>query len=349
MSTPTLLSPATRREFLQRLTLLGSSLALLPCKATAATVLPPGIQLSLGQWVFHRSFRGEPGVEKLDPIDFPTMAGELGFTGVDYSGQLWATRADDPKFQSELRRRAADAGVQNVVILVDAEGALGASNTAERQKAIARHTRWLDIAAALGCAGIRVNPQSDSKLDADEQAKLLADGVSQLTERAAHRGLDVMLENHGEGLSCNGPWIARVVRLVNDARCGTLPDFGNFHRNRARNEWHDRYAGVAAMLPFAKMLCAKSHAFDAEGNEIYTDYERMLRMALDGGFRGFIEVEYEGAHKPGIEPPRRAEPFPIFPPRDGALATKQLIERTFAKLARDRDPTDASKVLSHLR
>ncbi len=339
MSNPTLRSSSTRREFLQRLALLGPGLALLPRRAKAATPLPPGIQLSLGQWVFHRAFRGDAGVEPRDALEFPLMAGELGFTAVDYSGQLWAPRAGDPKFQAELRRRAADAGVQNVLILVDREGVLGAPDAADRQQAIDRHTRWCDIAAAIGCSGIRANPQSDPARPAGEQAKLLADGVSRLTEAAARRGLDVLLENHGEGLSCNGQWIARVVRAVNHPRCGTLPDFGNFRRNRARNDWHDRYEGVAAMLPFAKMLCAKSNAFDADGNEAYTDYERMLRMALDAGFRGFIEVEYEGAPRPGSEPPRRGAPVPALPPEEGALATKRLLERSFARLAPESGAT----------
>ncbi len=336
MSNPAPISSTGRRAFLRRLTVIGSGLALLPRSAPAAPTLPTGIKLSLGQWVFHREFRGDAGAEKCDPVEFPGMAGELGFTGVDYSGQLWASRADDPKFLAELRRRAADAGVQNVLILVDREGVLGASKAAARQQAVQKHTRWLDIAAALGCSGIRVNPQSEATLAADEQARLLADGVSRLMIAAANRGLDVLLENHGEGLSCSGPWIAGVVAAVNHPRCGTLPDFGNFHLNRARNEWHDRYAGVSAMLPSAKVLCAKSHAFDANGDEIYTDYERMLRMALDLGFRGYIEVEYEGAHKPGIEPPRRAQPGATLSPAEGALATKRLIERTLAKLVAER-------------
>lgn len=332
MTSPSRLSRATRRQFMQRLAVLGSSVALLSPRARAATPLPAGLKLCLGQWVFHRAFRGEEGVEPMDPVTFPTIAGELGFSGVDYSGQLWATKAGDPKFQAELRRRAADAGVKNVLILIDREGTLGAPAAADRQRAIDQHTRWLDIAAALGCSGIRANPESDRTLSADEQTKLLVDGTRRLTEAAASRGLDLVLENHGEGLSCNGHWIARVVRAVNHPRCGTLPDFGNFHLNRSRNEWHDRYEGTAAMLPFAKVLCAKSHAFDATGDELYTDYERMLRMALDAGYTGFIEVEYEGAHKPGIEPPRRGVPGPILAPREGALATKRLIEKTLTKL-----------------
>ena len=58
-------------------------------------------------------------------------------------------------------------------------------------------------------------------------------------------------------------------------RCGTLPDFGNFQI--ANGEWYDRYQGVKELMPFAKAVSAKSNDFDAEGNEVHTDYRRMMR------------------------------------------------------------------------
>ena len=49
-------------------------------------------------------------------------------------------------------------------------------------------------------------------------------------------------------------------------------------------------------MPFAKAVSAKSHDFDADGNEIHTDYKKMLGIVLDSGYRGWIGVEYEGTN-----------------------------------------------------
>ena len=80
-------------------------------------------------------------------------------------------------------------------------------------------------------------------------------------------------------------------------------------------------------LPYAKCVCAKAHDFDANGDECYTDYARMLRLVNDSGYRGWIEVEYEGpGGSPRTPPPAR----PAIPPlgeREGALATKRLLQK----------------------
>jgi len=116
--------------------------------------------------------------------------------------------------------------------------------------------------------------------------------------------MNVIVENHG-GLSSNGEWLAGVMKLVNRPNCGTLPDFGNFHD-------YDRYRGVEELMPFAKGVSAKSHEFDDAGNEVRTDYDRMLRLVLAAGYRGWVGIEYEGT---------------ALPEADGIRATKKLLER----------------------
>ena len=71
------------------------------------------------------------------------------------------------------------------------------------------------------------------------------------------------------------------------------------------------------MMPFAKVVCAKSKEFDASGNEVNVDYERMMKIVLDSGYKGSIGIEFEGH---GVDP------------LEGILATKRLIERVVAKV-----------------
>ncbi len=316
-----------RRQFLMQSTIATASLAM-PANLTAASVAAaPRYHLSLGQWTFNREFRGVEGVAKRDVLEFPTIAGELGFEGVDYSGILLGDHHANPKSLSELNRRGVDAGVRNVLILIDLYDALGAKEPAIRKANVEKYRPWLEAAATLGCIGVRVNPIAEERLPAEEQAKLLADGLTQLLTFSSPLKLDVMLENHGEGLRTDGAWLASVAKLVGDSHCGTLPDFGNFQKDRATGEFHDRYSGVAAMLPYAKAICAKSHDFDVNGDECYADYGKLLTQVADSGFKGWIEVEYEGpGHSPGTPEPIR-KPAMTLSETDGCQATVKLLRK----------------------
>ena len=315
-----------RRHFLQNTAALAASAWTLS-SARASTTLDSRYRLALGQWTFNRAFRGAEGVTRRDSLEFPTMAGELGFEGVDYSGILLGDHHANPKSLAELNRRAVDAGVKNVLILVDLQDALGAKDAAARQANVKKYQPWLEAAATLGCIGVRVNPISDDSLPADEQSKLLADGIVQLLKFSIPLKLDVLIENHGEGLRTDGAWLASVAKQVADPHCGTLPDFGNFQKNRATGEYHDRYVGVAAMLPFAKCICAKSLDFDANGDECYADYGRLLRQVADSGYRGWIEVEYEGPGRTPGSPVTERKPAEQLSETDGCVATVRLLQK----------------------
>jgi sugar phosphate isomerase/epimerase len=90
------------------------------------------------------------------------------------------------------------------------------------------------------------------------------------------------------------------MKAVAMDNCGTLPDFGNFCITRKPEssecaEMYDIYKGVEELMPYAKAVSAKSHNFDANGNETEIDYVKMLQIVKDHGYTGFIGVEYEGS------------------------------------------------------
>ena len=198
--------------------------------------------------------------------------------------------------------------MQNLLIMCDGLGKLGDPDAKARTQAIENHFPWAEAAKRLGCHSIRVNASSAGSFA--EQQKLAADGLSRLAEYAGQFDLNVIVENHG-GLSSNGSWLAGVMQQVNLPNCGTLPDFGNFHD-------YDRYQGVEELLPFARGVSAKSHDFDAAGNETKTDYMRMLKLVLAAGYHGHVGVEYE---------------VKALSESEGIQATKALLERVRDELA----------------
>jgi sugar phosphate isomerase/epimerase len=274
----------------------------------AASAAPPAgkplFRISLAEWSLHRALLSG----KLDNLDFPKAAKQqFGIEAVEYVNQFFKDKAKDATYLAELAKRATDEGVTNVLIMCDGLGNLGDPDAAARTKAIENHFPWVEAAKRLGCHSIRVNAASKGSFE--EQQKLAADGLSRLAEYARQMEMAVIVENHG-GLSSNGEWLAGVMQLVGKPNCGTLPDFGNFHD-------YDRYRGVEELMPFAKGVSAKSHEFDEAGNEVRTDYMRMVRLVVGAGYHGWIGIEYEGT---GLSEP------------EGILATKKLLERVRAEM-----------------
>ena len=100
------------------------------------------------------------------------------------------------------------------------------------------------------------------------------------------------------------------MKTVDHPRIGTLPDFGNFKIDD--DDIYDRYIGVRELMPFAKAVSAKSHEFDQNGNEMHTDYYRMMKIVLDSGYSGYVGIEYEGSNHSESE---------------GIMLTKKLLEK----------------------
>lgn len=247
---------------------------------------PVPFKISLAQWSLHRTLFAK----QLDPLDFPKATKAFGIEAVEYVNSFYKDKATDTKYLDTLRQRCTDEGVQSLLIMCDGEGALGDPDEKKRKQAVSNHHKWIDAAARLGCHSIRVNAQSSGSYE--EQARLAADGLRSLCEYGDKAGIHVIVENHG-GLSSNGKWLSEVLRAVNHPRCGSLPDFGNFRINK--DEVYDRYQGVDELMPFAKGVSAKSHDFDAKGNEIHTDYRKMLEIVVvKHGYQGHIGIEYEG-------------------------------------------------------
>ncbi|MFS4455150.1 sugar phosphate isomerase/epimerase family protein [Maribacter sp. 2304DJ31-5] len=267
----------------------------------SAAISKPFFELSLAQWSIHKMIR-EEGV---DPYTFAEKAKNWGFTGLEYVSQLYNPELSDADYSEEamaafIDKSNAEAkkhGMKNVLIMIDGQGNLAVSDEKERNETVEKHKKWVDAAAAMGCHAIRVNLNGSS--NPEEWKANSVDGLTKLATYAKEKNINVLVENHG-GLSSNGELHAAVMKMVNMDNCGTLPDFGNFCIARKSGSWdcetqYDKYKGVKELMPYAKAVSAKSHDFDAAGNETEIDYVKMLQMVKDTGYTGFIGVEYEGS------------------------------------------------------
>ncbi len=270
-------------------------------------------RLSLAQWSLHKMlFEGE-----LDNLQFAAKAKELGFEGVEYVNQFFKDKANDLVYLDKMKAAANVVGIQSLLIMVDGEGYLGDLDSIKRNEAIENHKKWVDAAQYLGCHSIRVNAHGEGT--AKEVSKAAIDALTKLSIYAVSHNINVLVENHG-GYSSNGEWLANVMEEVGLSNCGTLPDFGNFCLKRENGEmWgapcieeYDRYKGIAELMPYAKALSAKSYNFSADGIEVNIDFGRIISIAREAGYSGFVGVEYEGETLQEIE---------------GIIATMDLLKR----------------------
>jgi hydroxypyruvate isomerase len=271
-------------------------------------------KISLAEWSLHHAlFAGE-----LDNLEFPSVAANtFDIHAVEYVNQFFKDKAKNARYLSELKTRAEDAGVTNVLIMCDGEGELASMNSNVRRQGVENHFKWIDAARFLGCSAVRVNCFGEGS--AEDMAKASTDSLRKLCEYALPLNINVTVENHG-GFSSNGMWLSNIISNVGMDNCGTLPDFGNFCiRHEKPGVWetpcleeYDRYKGVTELMPLAKGVSAKASNFDGQGNCIETDYYKMLAIVKQAGYSGHVGIEYSGGN---------------LSEEEGIRATKKLLEK----------------------
>lgn len=328
-----------RKDFLNRVTLaavggtalVSSPIGLLGCSPQSNRNM--FFKISLAQWSLHKTYFGNAlqqgweffgnalqnnpedllqGTE--DPLYFAQYTRrQFDIDAIEYVNTFYFDKAENQQYLNELKNIADNEGVRSVLIMCDAEGALGAVDESERKQAVENHYKWVNMAKFLGCHSIRVNANSQGSYD--EQMERSADGLRQLSEYAADEDINILVENHG-GLSSNGRWLADTISMVNMPNCGTLPDFGNFRISE--NELYDPYQGTEELMEHAIGVSAKTNVFDEDGNEANLDYYRLMEIVKNAGYRGYVGIEYEGNDL--------SEP-------EGITATKELLLKVGRELS----------------
>ena len=303
-----------RRKFITRSLTVGAGLAFANPAFGSITSSPfatQSLEISLAQWSLHRKlFAGD-----MDHLDFARMSQGFGCVGLEYVNAFFKDKATDVSYLKEMNRRAEDHQQKNILIMIDGEGGLAEKNAKKRLVNIENHYKWVEAAQVLGCHAIRVNLSGGvDRLDAQKAG---IDSLNRLAEFAKPFDVSILVENHG-GFSSDGSWLSNVMQNVSRENIGTLPDFGNFCIERKEQECisaYDRYQGMSELMPFAKALSAKSHAFDEQGNETQSDFFKMIQIAKENQYSGYVGIEFEGT---------------IDSEEEGIIKTKNLLDKAIA-------------------
>jgi hypothetical protein len=294
-------------------------------------------RLALSTWSLHEQLgprrltkRDDKGVKQPHQIPHPQTMTLLEFLAqvrpkVDVDQvELCAFHVPsrEPGYVAELKDALKRNELSVISMPIDA-GNISVENPGWREDDLAEIEEWMDFAADLGAKYVRSN--ASSYVARDEPLAPLdvtIDSYRRLADRAAARGMQMTIENHG-GLTTDPEVIVRIVEAVGPAKLKVCLDTGGFPPVAGRQgspepptdlDPEPLYKDLARIAPYTGIVHAKTVWFDAAGRHLAFDAHHTLRIARDAGFAGPVSIEYGG----GVDE------------WTNALRTKRIIEEVFA-------------------
>lgn len=288
----------TRRTALEvgTATLIGATTPLAFSAGTSAD----SIRIGLSQYSLRQLIRNG----SLTAMEYPAFAKDkFGITDVDvWEGGLPAEQQNSEKWLKSLRKRAADGG-SNIFLWMTSPVDCTKKSAADRKKVAESFHRPVDNATALGCKFVRIFVRAPD-IERADSVQACAETIAPIAEYAKKNKVTLAIEPAASRLTREGSFLAELMKAMDHPHCRLMPDFGKLDG--------DIYAGNEAMMPWTVVVSAKSHNFDANGNEEKFDYERLIGTVRKSGFRGIVAIEYEGSR---------------LGPVEGVLATQRLLQR----------------------
>lgn len=288
------------------------------------------------------SFGPEIMQGKFNILDFPKfIRDKFQVKGAEYWSIPFMGNENDDTFLKTLKEKSIDSNTDNLLILVDninlqtmkSGPSLASSIKKEREESINFHKKWIDVAKKIDCHSIRVNLHSNES----DESKILdnaSESISQLIEYSKNDKINIVIENHG-GITADADWLVSLIENINSKYVGSLPDFGSLNfcirrgdldfenLNKTCANQYDKYEGVTKLMPYAKGVSAKSMQFDANGEEVSTNFSRMIKIISESNYKGYLTIEYEGAMMEMMG--NTNEKF--LSPNEGILATQNLLKK----------------------
>jgi sugar phosphate isomerase/epimerase len=305
------MTPISRRDFVKSTAAAALAATAVPALMHAASPTganrenpfhragKPRLMLSLAAYSFRESFptmRGKPnakapqGNAALDMFKFVDYCVEHGCDGAELTSYFFPDESDD--FMLKLRRHAFLRGMPISGTAIGNN--FSQPKGAQRDEQIAYTKKWIDKAALLGTSHIRVfagvAPKDFPRADAD---KMVIAGFEEVADYAGKRGIFLGLENHDS--IRNADTLLPMVKAVKSPWVGINLDSGNFHTA-------DPYKDFAECVPYAVNVQVKAELDNPAGGKMPADFKRLVQILRDGGYQGWVALEYESADPAGAIP-----------------------------------------------
>lgn len=220
---------------------------------------------------------------------FIEKAAALRLDAVDMT--VYYMKSTDPGYIENLRWLAyknavAFSGAACGVNMVSAD-------PTKRADALVQIKKWVDVTGRLGAPHLRIFagplPKGSSLPDA---VTWVVETMKAAADYSAGKGIMVGLEDH-YGVSQSAGVCLEIMHRVNSPYAGINLDITHFDPKQG-----DPYAQIAACIPYATNTHIRT-AFD-DGTAI--DMDRVWKLFVDAGFKGYMSYEGEEMDTPGVPP-----------------------------------------------
>lgn len=269
---------------------------------TTAGETAPRIEVSLAAYSFRKYFgvmRGQPqtppdGESPMSIIDFFDYCVGHGFDAAEPTAYFF--ESEDDAYLLNLKRQAFRRALPISGTAISNDFTTNALVVA---KQILLVQAWINRAAVLGAPHIRIFAGTGKQLaDHPERFDAIIDAVKQSATVAANKGVVLGIENHGK---MSADQMVRIMDAAESNWVGMNLDTGNFVSD-------DPYADVQRCLKYAVNIQLKPDMRRPDGTRYPADIERLAKIIVDGGYRGYVAIEDEG-EDPKASVPRLADRF----------------------------------------
>ncbi len=261
----------------------------------------PRLNLSLAAYSFRDYFntathaQNRPAdVRSIDMHDFIDYCADHNLDGAELTSYYL-----DPKIsRSELTALKRHAFLRGIAISGTAVGnVFTLPKGTKRDSQIAHVKKWIDNAAHMGAPHVRVFAGGINGQSLKQAQSMCIEALEEVGEYAGERGVFLGIENHG-GIVAEADSLLEIVRATQSEWVGVNLDTGNFHTD-------DVYGDIARCVPHAVNVQLKVEIQPRGAKQkSAADLGRLVKILRDGGYQGFIALEFEAATDPWVAVPK---------------------------------------------
>ena len=187
------------------------------------------------------------------------------------------------EYLTKFKNKAAELGV--VITGTGIRNDFASPDSNVRRMGIELAKKWIVAASKMGAPVVRLFSGEIPK-GYENRWKEVADWMIVCYKECAaygeKYGVKIGIQNHGDMLQ-TAEQCLYILNSVNSQWAGLIVDTGNF-------KTADPYKDIAIVVPYAVNWQIKESAFGI-GNSVPTDYNKLIRIIKDGGYKGYLPVE----------------------------------------------------------
>jgi len=248
----------------------------------------PLIKLSLNAYSFSDLLTGKDKTADGNPFtlfELLDWCAKENISGLDVTGYFFPGYPEVPTddYINSFKREAFLLGID--ISGTGIRNNFASPDPAVRAADVELAKQWIVVASKLGAPVIRLFSGAvpvgyEDKWE--EVAGWMIECYKECAMFGEQYGVLIGIQNHGDMLQTADQCI-KIINAVDSEWVGLIVDIGNF-------KTEDPYADIAAVAPYAVNWQVKESVFGI-GNEIRTDFPRLVTILKNSGYRGYLPVE----------------------------------------------------------